>query len=413
MKTPSSKVRFVALVTAVCLLGDSMLYVVMPIYPEQFGLMSLWEVGILLSVNRFVRIPIHPVVHQFYEHYSTRQGLFVGLLLTLLSTFLYGALDSFIWLIFARVGWGIAWSFLRQGGQLSIVEATQESNVDQSGSLTGLYNGLSRTGSLVGMLAGGIGAGLWGADVLCYIFAGAALVIVPFLARSARNDRSAWLDKPVISETLAIHTNGKSKITVLLIAGFLVSFIYQGLLKSTLGFWVAEQVVLTTVFLGGLGAAVWTGILQAVRWGLEPIAAPGIGRLSDRPGMRIIILLFALGLSSVSFILLPVTLPPVIWLLTVVLLLFTAVAVSTLLDADLVEYAAVSNKRSLMAWYLVISDLGAAFGPVVGFLLIETTGHYFVSWGSAAILLIIAALIGWGHWNAFIQRRRRTAELAQ
>jgi MFS family permease len=102
-----------------------MLYVVLPIFPEQFGLNSLWEVGILLAVNRFIRIPIHPFVQKFYSSFSTRQGLLVGLILTIISTLSYGVLNAFLWMLCARVVWGIAWAFLKQGGQLSIIDAAE------------------------------------------------------------------------------------------------------------------------------------------------------------------------------------------------------------------------------------------------------------------------------------------------
>ena len=48
-----------ALLTAACLVGDSMLYIVMPTHWQEFGLNSLWEVGILLSANRLVRLPLN------------------------------------------------------------------------------------------------------------------------------------------------------------------------------------------------------------------------------------------------------------------------------------------------------------------------------------------------------------------
>lgn len=393
-----SNIKFVALVTAVCLLADSMLYVVLPIYPEQFGLSSLWEVGVLLSINRFVRIPIHPFVKKFYERYPTRQGLLVGLILTIVSTLLYGLMDNFLWLLSARILWGVAWAFLRQGGQLTVIDAAHESD-QQSGSLTGLYNGISRTGSLLGMLMGGITAGLVGADTLCFVFAGAAIVLVPFLVRNMRN-HSTGVEKAQFLSTLAVReTRNFRELLILLMTGFMVSLIYQGLLKSTLGYWVTIHDSLTSVFLGGLGAAAWTGILQGLRWGLEPIAAPWIGRMADRLASKLIILAPTLLLASFLFILLPASIPTVIWLFAIVLLLFTAVIVSTLVDASVVDYAAGSAKHAVVAHYLTASDLGAALGPAIGFLLIELAGASSVAWGGAIILLFTTVLVGWEHRN--------------
>jgi hypothetical protein len=54
-------VTVIALITAICLLGNAMLYVVMPLYWQTFGLTGLWQAGVLLSINRFLRLPITPL----------------------------------------------------------------------------------------------------------------------------------------------------------------------------------------------------------------------------------------------------------------------------------------------------------------------------------------------------------------
>ena len=55
-----------ALVTALRLMGDSMLYTMLPVYFQQAGLTSLWEVGVVLSVNRLVRLPLNPFIGRLY-----------------------------------------------------------------------------------------------------------------------------------------------------------------------------------------------------------------------------------------------------------------------------------------------------------------------------------------------------------
>lgn len=72
----SRQVIVISLITAACLIGDSMLYIVLPICFAQAGLSSLWEVGIILSVNRLVRLPLNPMVGWLYRHISDRTGIF-------------------------------------------------------------------------------------------------------------------------------------------------------------------------------------------------------------------------------------------------------------------------------------------------------------------------------------------------
>ncbi len=62
-----SRVVAIALITAVAVLGDAMLFIVLPLNWEEFGLTAVWQVGVLLSINRFVRLPITPLIGLFLQ----------------------------------------------------------------------------------------------------------------------------------------------------------------------------------------------------------------------------------------------------------------------------------------------------------------------------------------------------------
>ncbi|WP_152548991.1 hypothetical protein [Geomicrobium sp. JCM 19037] len=57
----SARIRViqVALITAIALFGDAMLFIVLPLYYSQFGLTALWQIGLLLSINRLIRLPLN------------------------------------------------------------------------------------------------------------------------------------------------------------------------------------------------------------------------------------------------------------------------------------------------------------------------------------------------------------------
>lgn len=96
----SRQVIVISLITAACLIGDSMLYIVLPICFAQAGLSSLWEVGIILSVNRLVRLPLNPMVGWLYRHISDRTGIFIATVLATITTFSYAFADGFaVWLL--------------------------------------------------------------------------------------------------------------------------------------------------------------------------------------------------------------------------------------------------------------------------------------------------------------------------
>jgi len=74
----SRPIVVVALATALCLTGDSMLYIALPIYWHEVGLEALWQVGVLLSVNRLIRLPFNPLIGWLYQRISLRAGLLLA-----------------------------------------------------------------------------------------------------------------------------------------------------------------------------------------------------------------------------------------------------------------------------------------------------------------------------------------------
>ncbi|MFA9456897.1 MFS transporter [Halalkalibacter sp. AB-rgal2] len=393
LSAPSSQVKFAAFITAICLLGDMMLYVVLPIHWEQFGLLSLWEVGVLLSINRFVRIPLHPIVNQFYKKFSLKQGFMIGLVLTVLSTIAYGVLKSFWPLLLARVLWGIAWTFLRQGGQLIVVEAAMKTG--DAGRLSGLYNGLSRSGALVGMLVGGACIDLIGVEWISLIFGIVALICIPLLITS-NFGYSVNYDEMAHSSNDAHHLKKKQVFIYLLISTFFITFIFQGVLKSTLGLWVDERDFTTLLLLGALGPAALTAVLLTFSWGMEPLISPLVGKWRDRSRAKERWLITGLGLAAVFYAIVPLSLPVSTWIMVIIILLILSTLITMLLDATMAEYAvtAKTSKHKVISNYLMVSDLGAAAGPMLGFMIIEMAGASMVAWGAAGLILTVALILG-------------------
>nr|WP_307554137.1 MULTISPECIES: hypothetical protein [unclassified Paenibacillus] len=116
-----------------------MLYVVLPIHWYDVGLTSLIEVGILLSVNRFVRLPLGPLIGWLYKKNSIRNGVFLAVFLAGMTTLLYGWVDGFYSWLILRCIWGVAWSLLRLGSYFMILELSDDLN---RGYFMGTYNGL-------------------------------------------------------------------------------------------------------------------------------------------------------------------------------------------------------------------------------------------------------------------------------
>ena len=177
----SRPIIIVAIATALSLLGDSMLYIALPIYWESAGLESIWQVGVLLSINRLIRLPFNPFAGWIYKHISLRAGLIAAVLIGGFTTIGYGVFEGFAAWVILRALWGIAWSFFRIGG-LSAVAVYADNN--KRGSSMGLYNGLYRTGSLVGMLIGGLLVPIIGLSTVSVGFGFLTLLGLPLILKS-------------------------------------------------------------------------------------------------------------------------------------------------------------------------------------------------------------------------------------
>ena len=103
------------LISAACLgivwPGDVVLYVVLPLYAADFGLDAL-AVGLLLSINRVVRILGYGWVSPLARRYGAKALTATACLAAAISTLGYGLLGGFVLLFAARVLWGGAWGVI-------------------------------------------------------------------------------------------------------------------------------------------------------------------------------------------------------------------------------------------------------------------------------------------------------------
>lgn len=81
------------------------------------------------------------------------------------------------------------------------------------------------------------------------------------------------------------------------------------------------------------------------------------------------------------------------------LMILTAAIISTLMDAVMVESTAAlpGIKHAIITHYLIVSDLGAAAGPIFGYVLIETAGLRMLGWTAAGVLVLAALLSGYSY----------------
>ncbi|MCZ6616487.1 MAG: MFS transporter, partial [Gammaproteobacteria bacterium] len=170
--------RSVALIgtaTAFSLLGDQVLYAVLPVYYDTLYLTPV-QVGILLSANRWIRLLTNEMAHRVSTPGRERPLFLAAFVLGIMTTLAY-ALTTYFWLLLAaRLAWGLAWSFIRHIGVQNVMAGVAG---DRVGRTMGMYNAFSRAGSVGGLLGGAVLVDLFGFSAGVLMLAVVSLVCLP------------------------------------------------------------------------------------------------------------------------------------------------------------------------------------------------------------------------------------------
>ena len=311
----------------------------------------------------------------------------------------------------ARLGWGIAWSALRQGGY----QAVWTGGSAQRGRLMGLLWGIIRLGSAVSVVAGGYLRDRFGYQTGALAIMGATVLAVP-LALSLRWPPTAD-ERPTTNDRRRSAVNGHSSFVIrrpltglremwrsalgrrALIAGFIYAVV-EGVLISTVSLFLASRLG-TGERLAGLGARVGTvaGLLLAVRWTSDIVFGPSIGALADRLGhppaaalLAATLLAGVIGVTQLSG-------------MGLVLCLMVAFVSSAGLTVILGAIAnglalAAEHPHHVIGAYTTASDAGSALGPPLAYsagVLVGIGGLYV----AGAVALLAATL--W-YWTALTRR---------
>ncbi|MFJ5298012.1 MFS transporter [Pseudomonas sp. NPDC088368] len=105
-----------ATVLSLCLPSDVLLYLLMPMNADAFGI-SLAEAGVLLAANRLVRIFGYGYVVRFYAQRGDRAALTLASLVSMVCAVGNSVITGFWWLLILRLGWGLAYAALNLSTQ--------------------------------------------------------------------------------------------------------------------------------------------------------------------------------------------------------------------------------------------------------------------------------------------------------
>jgi len=369
LRRPPRAVVFYALATAFSLLGDQALYALLPIYFEEIGLAPI-HVGILLSANRWVRLITNHVAERASAWLPSRLLILSALAAGALMTVVYAFAENFLILLAARLMWGLAWSFIRHISVMAVASVAG----DNLGQMMGYYNGLSRTGSIVGIVAGGFLFDQLGYTNTFVVFFLVSTLALP-LAASAGAGRAGDAGERAPGQGPG-GGNG-----ALLVCGFSVGTVGPGLVMSTLGFILASRYGNAVSVFGVLvGIASLNGLLLGSRWLLETIGAPALGAAVDRVGAGVgVPAAFAAGIVG----LLCLWTFPSLGALTLGVMGFFLCG--TTLQTVLAGEASARGSR-VYARFASASDAGSACGPLIGWSVITLVSD-------ASVVFIFGAVI--------------------
>ena len=98
-------------VMSFAILGDALIYVVLPVNAAVFGITIFW-VGVLLAANRIIRIFTLGPIALLAQRTSPRNLAIVGAVVSTISTLLYGFGEGAIILLVGRLLWGLSFATL-------------------------------------------------------------------------------------------------------------------------------------------------------------------------------------------------------------------------------------------------------------------------------------------------------------
>ena len=125
MRIIPRSVLIISAIVALSLLGDQMLYVVLPVAHKAVGVPVIY-IGLLLSANRLVRLLTNTFAGYIIKRFGREWPFILALLLGALTTFAYGiAYGVWIFLII-RLLWGMSWSFIRIEGLSTVLDVASK-----------------------------------------------------------------------------------------------------------------------------------------------------------------------------------------------------------------------------------------------------------------------------------------------
>jgi len=270
LKTPV----FASLALAFASFGDAFLYPFLPVNSLQVGVPLLW-VGILLSINRFVRIFSNTWMVHLFSLYGLRTITIIAVTLAILSTAGYAIANAIITWLVLRITWGLSFSALRIS---TLGYALQQ---QKQGLALGVSRGVQEAGPMIALLLAPVLLNYFNSSIIFILLAFLSTPALYFAYRLPKNDdrtpaviTKSFLKFPSTFNTIAFSSAFLIDGIVIVVLGILflhykqnitlltattLAALYLGYRRvcivvfSPAGGWMADKVGLEKVFSISLG----------------------------------------------------------------------------------------------------------------------------------------------------------------
>lgn len=266
---------------SIALLGDALLYVVLPVNAAQFGISLAW-VGILLSANRVIRIFTYGQIVWLADAIGLRRITILAAIGGAASTLLYWLGEGGPVLLFARIVWGLSF-----GAMALTTLAYAVDDRKRAGARVGLSRAILQIGPALSLTVGAWLAGILGAQTVFFALGIASLATIPlafFLPVEIKRPppiHRHWFPKPVRADLLF----------------FVVGFAVDGVFVMTITLVLLGSGSVETAMLSG-------GALLASQRVAEIIMAPLGGVYGDKIGvsrlLNISVIVLVFGFAAIG-----------------------------------------------------------------------------------------------------------------
>lgn len=249
-------------------------------------------VGVILSLNRWVRLGTNPLAARLYERLPAGPIVLAAILLTGVATSLYALPGALVLFFAGRLLWGFCYSLLRLGSFLAALE-----DAAQAGRRIGNTRAIWGFGYFVGAVYAPFAVEAWGWTAMCLVAAVASVALG--LGPALRG--LSWRRRvPIVEEGQVPASVWEPRFVALFVAATLQLALYAGILVAAGGFRVDELFHSGASVLGAIVPATFiaaaftlTQRVAQVLW--TPIA----GRWSDRGATTAFVLSTMLSAASV------------------------------------------------------------------------------------------------------------------